>query len=272
MADGQQSIATALLDGEIIELGHILGKGMPQLQAHPSFVHSITERHGEHPSKLEGISHANDLVVMGLHTGAHMDAIGHISRRGLLFGERPAKHLESGSGPLAEHGAEHLPPYVLPGMLFDIAALRGVDALTPGEEVTPDDLEAALGDRSFPTTGWCALVRTGWDTLWHRGGIYSGRKGGMPGPRLAGAKWLVDHGAILVGSDTAGFEAFPADDWYVHAFLLVDRGIPIMENMNLIDLANRAPASFVFLGLPLRVRGATAGPMRPVAVIDPASR
>jgi kynurenine formamidase len=231
-------------------------------------VHALLERHGEHPSELEGISHANDLVTLGLHTGSHMDALGHISRRGELHGGRLAAHLDEGSGPLADHGGEHLAPYVVPGVLFDIPRLRGVDALEPGEEVTAADLQAALGDRDLPAAGWAGLVRTGWARHWTRGGIYSGRRGGMPGVRLGGAEWLATGGATVVGSDTAGFEAFPADDWFVHAYLLVDKGIPIMENLDLEALAGRAPERFVFVGLPLRVRGSTAGPMRPVALIE----
>jgi kynurenine formamidase len=262
------SLVDALANVEVIELGHVLGKGMPQLRAHPTFVHALLERHGEHPSALEGISHANDLVTMGLHTGTHMDALGHISRRGELHGGRPAAHLEEGSGPLAEHSGDQLAPYVVEGVLFDIPRVRGVEALEPGEAVTPEDLEAALEGRALPTSGWAGLVRTGWDHHWTRGGIYSGRRGGMPGVQLPGAQWLAGRGAVVVGSDTAGFEAFPAEDWYVHAFLLVDEGIPIMENLELRALAERRPERFVFVGLPLRVRGSTAGPLRPVALVD----
>ena len=44
------------------------------------------------------------------------------------------------------HQARHPPPaagIVTRGVLFDIPALRGVDALEPGEPVFPEDLEAA---------------------------------------------------------------------------------------------------------------------------------
>lgn len=258
-----------LLQCDVVELGHVLGPGMPRLGAHPGYLHAVLERHGEHPSDLESISHANDLVSMGLHTGSHMDAIGHISRRGELHGGVAAEHLAQGSGPLASHGADELAPYILPGVLFDVARRRGVDALDPGDEVAVEDLADSLGQQEIPDRSWCALIRTGWGAHFSEGreSIYAGRRGGMPGVRLDGARWLADRGATVVGGDTAGFEAFPADDWYVHAFLLVDRGIPIMENLDLEALAQRAPSSFIFLGLPLRIRGGTAGPMRPIALI-----
>lgn len=252
---------------EIVELGHVLDKQMPQIPAHPTFVHAVTERHGEHPSALEGISHANDLVIMGLHTGTHIDALGHISRRGELHGGRPAAHVEAASGPLATHGSDELPAYVVPGVLFDVPRVRGVDALAPGEEITAEDLAAAC-DGVPAEPGWAALVRTGWGAYWRTDPArYTGRRGGMPGVRLPAAEWLVDRGAGLVGSDTVGFEAFPAEDWYVHAFLLVDSGVPIMENLDLESLAARRPESFVFVALPLRVAGGTASPLRPVALV-----
>jgi kynurenine formamidase len=39
-----------------------------------------------------------------------------------------------------------------------------------------------------------------------------------------------------------------------------------MENLDLEELAARRTQAFLFLALPLRVRGGTASPLRPIAL------
>jgi kynurenine formamidase len=71
-----------------------------------------------------------------------------------------------------------------------------------------------------------------------------------------------------VGSDTAVFEKGPVTEAApVHRLMLIERRIPIIENLDLEALAAAAGDPFLFLALPLRVRGATASPLRPVALL-----
>jgi kynurenine formamidase len=53
----------------------------------------------------------------------------------------------------------------------------------------------------------------------------------------------------------------------VHVHLLVDQGIHIIECLNLEELAAAHMRSFVFLAAPLKIRGATGAPMRPLALM-----
>jgi len=70
-----------------------------------------------------------------------------------------------------------------------------------------------------------------------------------------------------VGSDTAIFEKGPiAEAAPVHTFLLTERRIHIMENLDLEALAATGTTTFFFMALPLRVKGGTASPLRPIAV------
>jgi kynurenine formamidase len=52
-----------------------------------------------------------------------------------------------------------------------------------------------------------------------------------------------------------------------HAHLLVTHGIHIIENLNLDELAAAQQYAFCFIGIPLKFRGATGSPIRPLALV-----
>jgi kynurenine formamidase len=52
-----------------------------------------------------------------------------------------------------------------------------------------------------------------------------------------------------------------------HAHLLVTHGIHIIENLNLEQLAAAGVHEFCFVGVPLKFRGATGSPIRPLALV-----
>jgi kynurenine formamidase len=52
-----------------------------------------------------------------------------------------------------------------------------------------------------------------------------------------------------------------------HILLLVRAGIPIIENLNLEGLAAAKVYEFAFVCLPLKMRGATGSPVRPIAIV-----
>ena len=63
----------------------------------------------------------------------------------------------------------------------------------------------------------------------------------MPGPDAAGGAWLAAHDPRFVGSDTTAFEHIPAGEGHarlpVHKLMLVERGVPIIEMLNLETIA-----------------------------------
>lgn len=52
----------------------------------------------------------------------------------------------------------------------------------------------------------------------------------------------------------------------MHALLLVDNGIHIIENLDLEELAAAGARSVTFVALPLPIAGATGSPLRPLAI------
>jgi kynurenine formamidase len=49
--------------------------------------------------------------------------------------------------------------------------------------------------------------------------------------------------------------------------LLVQNGIQIMEMLNLEELAREGVFTFLFIALPLKIKGGTGSPVRPIAVV-----
>jgi kynurenine formamidase len=53
----------------------------------------------------------------------------------------------------------------------------------------------------------------------------------------------------------------------VHVHLLVEKGIHIIECLNLEELASAGVKEFWFVALPLKIRGGTGSPIRPIALV-----
>jgi kynurenine formamidase len=53
----------------------------------------------------------------------------------------------------------------------------------------------------------------------------------------------------------------------VHVHLLVESGIHIIEMVNLEELAKDRVYEFLFIAAPLKIRGGTGSPLRPLALV-----
>jgi kynurenine formamidase len=151
-------------------------------------------------------------------------------------------------------------------VLFDIAKAQGFGALPLDFVIRPDHLEGC-GVKIM--AGDVALIRTGWARYWNDAARFIAELH-SPGPGLEGAKWLSERGVFAAGSDTAPFEFMPSPEMSVHVHLLVEKGIHIIECLNLEELSASGATEFVFVALPLKIRGGTGSPIRPVALIPQA--
>jgi kynurenine formamidase len=119
-------------------------------------------------------------------------------------------------------------------------------------------VEIRAGDVILLRTGWAAYFD---DPAKFIAGVHG------PGPAISGARWLSGRGIYAAGSDTVAFEKVPDPSMPVHVHLLVESGIHIIECLNLDDLAAAKAYEFLFVALPLKIRGATGAPIRPVAIV-----
>ncbi len=255
---------------KLYDLAHSYFAGMPHFPTHPPFVFGLTRKHGDMVFE-GGASSSADSITFGSHVGTHIDALCHYSCDGLLHGGVEAATVQNESSGFAKLGVDTIAPILRRGVLLDVATQMQLDALPTDFVITPDHLEMAL--RTAQTSikeGDVVLLRTGWARYFSNprqfvaGG--HGHAVAGPGPELEGARWLSEHGVFAAGSDTIAFEKVPTVRMPVHVHLLVETGIHIIEALNLEELSRDRIYEFVFIAAPLKFRGGTGSPIRPLAL------
>lgn len=256
---------------EVFDLGRPMFIGMPQSPNHPAYWHTLPRRHGDR-NRPDGGSAANDLIVTGTHVGTHIDALAHVSHDGRLCGGTDAVEAQQG-GKFMDHGVHTIAPIFTVGVLLDVPAALGKTSCPPGYEITVADLEVtAVAQGTELGPGNVVLIRSGWGPRFDEGPeAYLGREGGVPGVGEAGARWLADAGVVAAGADTVAFECLAPGAGHsvlpAHRVLLVEKGVYIIEALDLEELASRRVHRFTFVAIPLHLVGATGSPMRPLAVV-----
>ena len=214
------------------------------------------------------VSYTGAAISMYTHMGTHIDALNHFGLDGKIWnGFSAAKHAGDRGWQVA--GAENIPPIVARGVLIDVAAAKAVEMLPEGYRITPEDLAGALQkQKTSLKEGDVVLIRTGRMQLYENAEAYMANP---PGIGMAAARFLVEeNGAMIVGADNLSFESFPSEldtDYVpVHTYLLAEQGTPIIELAYLEDLSRDKVYEFAFIGGSLKLRGADAAPIRPIAI------
>ncbi|MEJ5375330.1 MAG: cyclase family protein [bacterium] len=251
--------------GKLYDLGMEYFVGMPHHPNHPGFALTLLKLHGEIMYE-GGVSACNCLFTTGGHTGTHLDAPGHISLDKEVYGVGDIQPWQDYHG-LKKGGIETIPPIVTRGVLLDIAGKEEVECLDADYRIDSRVLRGAAeaqGVSIEPGDG--VLIRTGWIRNYPNPLHYVSHEKGCPGLVEDGASWLVEQKISCVGSDTLALEKTPTSNLPVHVILLVKNGILIMEVLNLEELAKEKVYEFLLMVSPLKIKGATASPVRPVAL------
>jgi kynurenine formamidase len=249
----------------IYDLAQPLEPGIPHHPSHPPYAFTLTKQHGEvmYP---DGVSASSELLCLGGHVGTHVDGLGHVSKHGRIHGDLDITAAQSYTTGVGHGAIDGVAPFLAPGFLVDVPRLLG-RALTPEDAVGAEHFERWFAERSAPTAGSVVLVRTGWDEHWSDVATFLGAGGQAPGVDLSGAQWLTRRGVVATGCDTIAYEKFPSPSLVVHVQLLVENGVHIMEALNLIELAADGVEQFFFVAVPLRIKGGTGSPIRPLAIV-----
>ncbi len=242
--------------------------GAPTFPSHaPGYVYTL-HRHHERGMN-EARTGASGFMYTTEHAGTHIDALCHQAEHLRLYGgvEIDAR-VQTAQG-FTALGAETIAPLVTRGVLLDIARLRGVDHIGAGQPITREDLEAAEREQGVVVEqGDVALLRTGNGAYWQDPTVYL-QAGGADG---SASSWLASRGVRAVGADNVAWDEVGVVDPDLkvtlpgHVILLVRHGIYIIENLFLEELARDQRYEFTFICLPLKLRGATGSPVRPIAI------
>jgi kynurenine formamidase len=214
----------------------------------------------------ELVSYSGDAISMYTHTGTHIDTLNHFGYHNQIWNGFNADD-QLGNRNWNVCGPEKQPAIIARGVMLDIPALLDVDVLPESYGIGEKDLRSALKrQKTELRLGDVVMVRTGQMTLWP-GDAYIKNEGGIT---RAGADFLARSGAAVIGADNLSLEQIPSTEdgnWLpVHTFLMAEAGIPIMEVVDLESLAQQELFEFCFIGAGIKFRGATAAPIRPLAM------
>lgn len=268
-------LVNTLKSARVIELNFIWDSKSPILSLNPPFAIGLHSSHKETAGMIPGgIAYAEDMMFFsGQHGAPTIDALGHISDNGKLFGGLDAVANESPSG-LLKLGIEVYPKEKLinRAVLLDVARFKNVDALDAGQEITADDLQAtAKAEGVEIQPGDSVLIRTGFGKYFEADRAkYAGFR---PGPGENAARWLAGKQIFLTGDDQMSYEVVPQKGtvFPCHRILIADSGIYLVENLNLEELskvlAEQKSYEFILVLNPPRLRGATGAPVNAFAII-----
>lgn len=214
------------------------------------------------------VSYTGDSILMPTHTGTHIDALSHFGLHGKIWnGYTPQEHL--GDKGWHKAGAENIPPIIARGVLIDLASLKEVKILEKGFRATTEDFKAALKRQNISLQkGDIVLIRTGQARRFKEGKAYLDN---YPGVSMEALQWLVEEKEIMLfGADNLSLETLPSRqkrNWIPgHTYLLAEKGMMFIENLNLEELAGDQVYKFAFIAASLKLRGASGAPMRPLAI------
>jgi kynurenine formamidase len=217
---------------------------------------------------------ATDRVAFPCIHGAastHIDSLAHTFFAGKMWNGYDASALVT-----LQKGAEKNSVMPMKGgivtraVLYDIARLKGVPYLEPGDRIFPEDLEAWESK-----TG----VRVGpGDALVLRWGRYGRRARLGPEEGAAGfdnsiLPWLKRRDVALIVWETAGYTPQPEGDLFrnaVHNFVQAILGIHVLDRADLEALSEAAASrnrwEFMLTVNPLALPNATGSPVNPIAM------
>ncbi len=203
---------------------------------------------------------------------SHIDALCHIFHEGRMYNGFSAESVTAHGA--VKLGIHHLRSGVVTrGVLLDVPALRGIDALEPGAPIFPDELEAAEDAAGVKVqTGDALLVRTGRWRWRETHGPWAPTEG-MAGLDASCLSWLHDREVAVLGSDGVS-DVMPSRiegiGMPIHTVAIVAMGVSLLDNLDLDELALACTAegrwSFLLVVAPLVLTRGTASPANPIAI------
>jgi kynurenine formamidase len=245
--------------------------GMPVFPTHkPGYFYALHRRHGDtYKPALNGPrSSASGALSMMEHSGTHIDALCHQACGLKMFGDIAVETVETPAG-FTKLGIETVPPLLGRGVLLDVAGWKGQARLPAKCSISAAEMKACAAAQGVSVdAGDVLLVRTGYGAIWNDEAAYLQ----AAGVAKSGTLWAAECGVAAVGADNMSWDVPDERDpetgatLFAHVYLLPQKGVYIMENLNLEELARERRYSFAFIGIPLKLTGATGSPIRPLAL------
>lgn len=227
---------------------------------------------GRENDRSSGAGEYIGLVYHG-HFVTHVDGLSHIFWDGRAYNDVPAEFVTASFGATAHAISTLRTGIVTRGVLADVAAIRGVDWLQPGEAVHPEDLEACETTHGMRVEeGDVLLLRTGYGRKVRENGPDDVAQAGRAGWHASCLPWLRERGVAAIACDTAQDaipSGYPNVRSPIHSVGIAKMGLWLIDNCDLEALRDTCEElgrfEFLFTVAPLRWVGATGSPANPLA-------
>ena len=213
----------------IWDLSHKMENDQPRFATHTQYFRMMWSR------LEEGGNSAHAQIIMGEHSGTHVDAPSHFFRGRKTIDQLP---LES---------------FVGSGRCIDVRHVG------PGEAVLEEDITRFESASGSICAGEIVLFCFGFDALWGPGSLGKGYSSAWPGVSGEVARLLVQRSVRAVGTDAISIDASGSLNSPAHHALLAE-DVPIYENLT--GLSRLLGRSFKFCGVPLLIGEGTGSPVR----------
>jgi kynurenine formamidase len=261
VTDAKRRAALASVrEGRLYDLGRVLDEHVPVFPGRAFHQTLVTTAHHANMGGV-GENRVNWITEVFSGTtqlGTHLDALSHLQLGDRSYNGRRVDDIAAPHGVTAL-GVETVPQIVTRGWLVDVSART----LGPGGVVDADavdDLPLEPGD--------AVLFHTGWGAHWSDPERYLS---GEPGPGIALAERLAEHGVALTGCDTWSYGPVPAEDpdqpFVVPQTLNTRDGVVVVENLFLAELAEAGIAEFLLVIAHPKLSGATGAWVAPLAIV-----
>ena len=258
--------AKLIRTGEVFELGAVLSPDPREAFINAGRVFNIYTKPSPPIPNARQVN--EELVVTELgQIGTQFDAFAHQMWGDSFYNCFKLGDIGTRTG-FKKLGVEHVGGLVTRGVLIDVAGSKGVDMLPTSYNITPEDLQQALAKaRQRLQPGDAVLIRTGWSKLM---GKENERYGTLnPGIGIAAGQWLLAQEPMMIAADNCCVEVRPSERPHslpIHAMMLIQHGVYLLENLELEVLAAARAYEFAFIVQPLKIKGATGSAIAPIAV------
>lgn len=201
----------------------------------------------------------------------HLDALGHVFWDGVAYNGRRAAAILADDGLRFGAITAAGDGVLTRGVLLDIAAVRGVPWLEPGDYVTPDDLDAAVelagttiepGDAVFAHIGLARReAAEGEEDPSLRAGLHA-----------ECVRWLRRNDVAVWSGDCVERTPYPSAvlPLPLHQIGLASMGLHLLDCPDMDALHRACEAygtrTFAVMMAPLRIPGGTGSPVNPIAM------
>ena len=205
----------------------------------------------------DGTGWADESIVMGSHTGTHIDAPWHY-------------------GPMSEGKKARTIDEIPLDWFYHDGVVLDMRHLPPGSGISVDDLKAALKKIRYEIKPWdIVLIQTGADKHWGKANEYWM----SCGMTAESTFWLIEQGSKVMGIDAFGWdrpfslikeEFLRTHDknilWAAHKAGIRKEYCHIEKLANLDKLPK--PSGFKVACFPVKLKGASAGTVRVAAIFE----